>query len=200
MEIIPKSIEAFFEWFGELDVEYHVVVISALTTLVVMILGHKLRPWIGCKLGIHNWQFIDLQRQEIDFQSYGRVCWDDCLIQVWTSSGFVDRVETYAVRRRASPPSQDPIIFVGDVIGTMDYMLSGPIPYIVKGINADVVMRILEDATVNGYSYDDVFRNEYAVFPRRFGRIVQMSDISETTILRTETFGPQTKTFSPKLG
>ena len=164
MNRLLQTIESFLDWFGALDVEYHVVVISAVTTLVVMIFGHKLRSWIGCKLGIHNWQFINLQRQENDFETYGRICWDDCLIQIWTSSGFVDRVEAYTIARRTSTPKNDPLIYVGDLLGTIDYMWSDAFPIIIKRINGDAVYEIMEQTAIRGYSDHPALRNEYLVY------------------------------------
>lgn len=98
-------------WFTSLDLRYEEVLVPLITTLVTLLVGYKLRPWIGCKIGLHKWQTISLQRNEYDVQSFGRICWDDCYVQVWTSAGFVDRKDTYVVLRRSG--NRNSVINVG---------------------------------------------------------------------------------------
>ena len=163
MPHLDTMIESLRDWFGGLDVQYRVVAISVITTLVVMIIGHKLRPWIGCKLGFHNWQFIDLQRKQGDFQTYGRVCWDDCLAQVWTSSGFVDRVEAYAILAEPYIREERRVAFVGNLNDVMERLRSPAVPYIVGDRSEDVIRGIMFETTVYGLCQDPSFEGKFVL-------------------------------------
>ncbi len=151
-----------WDWSSELDIGYQDILIPLITTLFTLIVGYKLRPWIGCKIGLHKWQTISLQLNDIDVQSYGRICWDDCYVQVWSSSGFVDREKVYIVLRQRSKTNQ--IVSVGDGRDTISFMLSDSCPYIIQNINGHVIFDILSEVKNTGSSENSVFRGEFIVY------------------------------------
>ena len=155
---------ALSEWILGWNVQYHAIALSAITTILVLILGHKIRPWIACRLGLHKWEHIDLRRRDSDVPSYGRVCWDDCYVQVWTSSGFVDRVDTYVIVARPLNARERRVAYVDDFEQAMEYIWAQELPGIKKGANNLVIFRIFEEATRVGFSGDSALRNEFFVY------------------------------------